>query len=181
MRAIDAANFLVALSNSRDQNIDDGVSDMKLQKLLYFAQEASLRRRGRKLFDEDIEAWQYGPVIPAVYHEFKTFGRDPITIKRKLEDIAAGMSADDIELLANVYDKLSDRTASGLMEMTHRRGTPWSQAYDPRVDHVIPVSSIRAYTGDDQLWDSTPSWMMPTVNPPMKDGKYTWPEEWNDD
>lgn len=181
MKAIDAANFFIALSNSRDKNVDDGVSNMKLQKLLYFAQEACLKQTGHALFDDPIEAWQYGPVVRSVYQQFKQFKRNPITINKSLSDIAKTMSADDVELLTDVYSILSDKTASGLMEMTHQKGTPWSRTFNPSFDKTIPIELIQDYARHDKLWDNISSFMKPTVIPPKKNGMYTLPKEWEDD
>lgn len=181
MKAIEAANFFIALADSRDGHIDDGVSDMKLQKLLYFAQEASLRKTGRPLFDDPIEAWQYGPVVPRVYREFKKFGRSPIPSRQSLEEAARVLSADDVELLADVYSRLADKSAAGLMELTHQPGTPWSQVYNPPKDERITVESIRDYAQRNSLWEGLPPYLQPTEVTPMKNGRYTLPADWDDD
>ena len=57
---------------SRNENMT--VSNLKLQQLLYYAQGWHLALWGNKLFNERIEAWIMGPVIPAVYHKFKLYG-----------------------------------------------------------------------------------------------------------
>lgn len=75
-RAIDVANFIIlqGLNNNFD------INNLKLQKLLYYSEVESLtNRNGVSLFEEDIEKWKLGPVIPQVYHEFKRFGAKPIT------------------------------------------------------------------------------------------------------
>lgn len=75
-RAIDVANFIV----SEGLNNGMSINNLKLQKLLYYSEVESLTsRNGISLFEEDIEKWKLGPVIPQVYHEFKNFGADPIT------------------------------------------------------------------------------------------------------
>lgn len=51
------------------------LSNMKLQKLLYYQQGFHLAYFGTPLFNEDIVAWQYGPVVPEVYEAYKSFGR----------------------------------------------------------------------------------------------------------
>ena len=75
MKAIDVANFFIDLYNS----VPEGqVTNLSLNKLLYFAQGHSLAENGKPLFDEPIEAWQYGPVVPSVYHTFKKHRRSRI-------------------------------------------------------------------------------------------------------
>ena len=53
-------------------------SNLALQKLLYISQVFSLGQRDKILFKDKIEAWDYGPVIPKVYHKFKLFYKSPI-------------------------------------------------------------------------------------------------------
>lgn len=53
------------------QDEDNGLSNMKLNKLLYYAQGYHLRRHSCPLFSEDIQACDYGPVVPVVYKHYK--------------------------------------------------------------------------------------------------------------
>lgn len=66
-----------------DENIS--VSNLKLQKLLYFAWIRYYKETQKELFDNDICAWQLGPVVPDVYSEYCAFGGKPI--RRKYEDV----------------------------------------------------------------------------------------------
>ena len=54
------------------------LTPMKLQKLMFFAQSWHIKELGYPLFDDYFARWQYGPVIPSIYHEFKTFGSSHI-------------------------------------------------------------------------------------------------------
>src|SRR5262245_32067863 len=56
----------------------DPISNLRLQKLLYYAQGWSLAQRGVALFPDKIEAWALGPVVPNVYHPLKSFGAGAI-------------------------------------------------------------------------------------------------------
>ena len=69
------ANWFLQYAKSNDIIIDH----MKLQKMIYFANGWALGVTGEPLIDERFEAWQYGPVVPSIYHQFKAFGRRPIT------------------------------------------------------------------------------------------------------
>jgi uncharacterized phage-associated protein len=68
------AAFLIR--DSREHG--DGLSNLKLQKLLYYSQAWYLALYGKPLFGEDIEAWIHGPVVPCVYGEFKKYSWNPI-------------------------------------------------------------------------------------------------------
>ena len=71
------------------------VSPMKLQKLLYFVSCEYVKATGNDLFSEDFGVWQYGPVLPTVYDEFKSFKSTPInkyaTEKFNMEQINNGI------------------------------------------------------------------------------------------
>ena len=75
MKAIDVSNFFINLALNTD---DDSVTNLKIQKLLYFAQGYALSKLGRPLFPDAIEAWEMGPVVPSVYNALKSNGRNPI-------------------------------------------------------------------------------------------------------
>lgn len=63
MNVMDVADFFISTANEGDPEEDDGITNMKLNKLLFFAQAASLQRFGKPLFDTPLEAWKYGPVV----------------------------------------------------------------------------------------------------------------------
>ncbi|RMD63362.1 MAG: DUF4065 domain-containing protein, partial [Planctomycetota bacterium] len=70
------ARYLLYLaSKSKEPEL---ITNLRLQKLLYYAQGWSLALRGEPLFDETLEAWKHGPVAPSVYHIFKTHGKQSI-------------------------------------------------------------------------------------------------------
>lgn len=62
------------------------ITNLKLQKLLYYAQGVFSALTGEFLFEEDFVAWEHGPVIESIYHEFKGYGRDPIPYNPKFFD-----------------------------------------------------------------------------------------------
>ena len=71
----DVAEFFIQVAN---QSEDDQMTNLKLNKLLYYAQGAYLARTGKPLFENRIEAWDLGPVVPEVYHKYKVCGKNPI-------------------------------------------------------------------------------------------------------
>ena len=117
---------------------------MKLQKLLYFAQGISFQRFDAALFPDEIEAWDFGPVVNNVYQKYKSYDREPI---RDSEDIP--VSADEESLLLDVAREYGKYTTWTLVDMTHKKGSPWAECYIEGQNHtVIPKSTIRAYFRD---------------------------------
>ena len=66
-KALDIANKIISKT---DLEHGDTISNLKLQKMMYYQQGFHLAYFGTPLFDEDIVAWQYGPVVPSVYKEY---------------------------------------------------------------------------------------------------------------
>ena len=100
----------------------DNISNMKLQKLLFYAQSAFLAIKGKTLFNNKILAWQHGPVIKEIYEKYKDKGNQGIIEydEKNLKDI----SKEDTDLLIDVYNLFGEYSAWGLRNLTHSE-TPW--------------------------------------------------------
>ena len=119
------------------------IDQMKLQKLLYYAHAWWLASTGHALFDDDVEAWPWGPVIRDVYLEFKDFGRKPIGDKRATELVKVGEGHLDYKIvrpatvpdyvmnhLRNVWDTHKSMSGVQLSNATHALGEPWTIVRD---------------------------------------------------
>lgn len=137
----DAADFFISLANRSEE---DFMTNLKLNKLLYFAQGYHFVKTGRKLFENDIEAWQYGPVVSEVYHRYKVCGRNPIT---GVDDNYSQEKFDDAEFetLLDVAREYGKYSASYLVELTHKKGGVWDRFYNEGCNNVIPVEDIGEY------------------------------------
>lgn len=133
---MDAARYLIYLSYSVQRR---SLTSLKLQKLLYLAQGWSYVWDNQPLFQDEFEAWQYGPVNAEVYNYFKKYGRDEIP-----EDEGSGcyFDKDSRETLEAVWDKYCSHSAFELVELTHRQ-EPWQRAYRRR--ETIKNSDIKSY------------------------------------
>lgn len=138
----DVANFFIELGQAQTANgTGDPVTHLQLQKLLYFAQGWYLARFGKPLFDDDIEAWTYGPVVPSMYQKYKVYGSNGI-MREGAPNAADRLSPDEYDLLLDVAQEYMRYSASGLVSLTHQKGTPWDNAH---IDSVIPKSEIKGY------------------------------------
>jgi uncharacterized phage-associated protein len=118
-RALDIANKILAKASFSDS--EELISNMKLQKLLYYQQGFHLAYFGTPLFDEEIEAWMYGPVVPAVYYHFKD--NDNRGIEYLGDTITLSLNEEEA-LFDEVYKVYGKYSAIGLMDMTHQE-MPW--------------------------------------------------------
>lgn len=117
----DVIDFFISIPG---EDASDAISPMKLQKLLYYAQGFALAILGRPLFQEDFEAWQYGPVIPSVYHRYKELGNKAIP-KVDLESFDH-YTQEEKRLLNDVYTAFGQYSAWALSDMTHDT-RPWKE------------------------------------------------------
>jgi uncharacterized phage-associated protein len=126
---------------------EEGVlSNLKLQKLLYYAQGHFIaNHEGTPLFADDIQAWSHGPVVPSIYHEFKNFGSNAIELDEEFD--FGAIDQDTSSWLAAVWRTHGARSAWALREMTHSEA-PWRDHYQENSRGVvIPKDAIARYFG----------------------------------
>jgi uncharacterized phage-associated protein len=117
--APDIAKFIIGQFQSNGTPINN----LKLQKLLYYSQAWHLALKDSPLFNERIEAWIHGPVIPPVFQEYKSFRWSPIVIEDVSIQFAQKAQAHVEEVLAQ-YGRFS---SWDLERMTHNED-PWKIA-----------------------------------------------------
>lgn len=130
----------------------DQISNLKLQKLLYYAQGYSLALLGRPLFEDAIQCWTHGPVVASVYHEYKLYGKDFIV---PTDTLALSLfNPDEIAILTLVANKYGQYSPWKLRDMTHDEA-PWHDAYEAHMT-VIQNIEIQQYF-KEQLSSSKPA------------------------
>lgn len=117
--ALDVAKYFLTFS---DEDSGDLISNLKLQKLIYYAQGFHLALFGSPLFSEPIEAWQHGPVVPVVYRAYREHGGHGIPSPIDFDETV--FSQDQMEMLAEVYSVYGQFSAWKLRNMTHDE-SPW--------------------------------------------------------
>lgn len=111
----------------------------KVQKLCYYAQAWCYALRGYRLENTDYQAWVHGPVSPALWEKFKSFGYDPIRIVGKPR---VTIAEEDVKLLEDVWDTYGENTGNALEALTHRE-LPWIEArrgYAPEEKCTVAIS-----------------------------------------
>jgi uncharacterized phage-associated protein len=131
---------------------DKPIKQLKLQKLLYFAQGIYMASSdGQKLFEEPLQAWEYGPVVPYVYHEYKIFGNNPITPVNielycdggieLLRSRKEKLPSEIVDFLQNIWNTFGKYHDIQLVELTHLKGSPWFEIYEQN-NRSIPKTGI---------------------------------------
>ncbi len=144
--AIEVAKYIIDYSNAHNYC----VSNLKLQKLLYFVQAYFLISSPDKepCFWDEIEAWDFGPVVPSVYSELKGFGGASIY------GFPSNIVADDSiiekghkKLIEDVIEKFRYFTAVDLTRITQRQ-MPWRKARAlNRTNKTVSIEDLRIYFG----------------------------------
>lgn len=135
--AIAVANAFIEKANQA--GIDD-LSQMKLQKLIFFAQSWGLKLYDRPLVEDFFAKWPYGPVIPTLYHTTKQYGNSHISSLISTLEYSEGghyefvtptianIGADFSCLIDNIMKVYGAMTAAVLSKLTHVAGSAWSRA-----------------------------------------------------
>lgn len=126
--------------------VGDVITNLKLQKLLYYAQGLYVAKYDTPLFQEKLEAWDYGPVVSTVYHNYKVFGSNGIFIP---DNITLKLPESIRKFLADVYLSIGQYSALKLMHMTHEEA-PWQSARHT-IEKVITVPSIQSFFKESDL------------------------------
>lgn len=133
----DVAQYFLYLDSI---NEGDGISNLKLQKLVYYAQGFYSAIFDKPLFEEEVSAWMHGPVVEELYHQNKQYGSNPIPNDSDFDKNS--LNKDELELIEEVFQVFGQFSAWKLRNMTHDE-SPW-------IDHessagIIPKEAISEY------------------------------------
>ena len=121
------------------RDFDEKIDEMKLQKLMYFAQRESLIRTGEPLFQGDFYGWRFGPVLKELRTPYKEEAFDT--------GVTDADMADEMEVLDEVFDAYAHKDAWSLSRLSHgeicwKRSRKGVSPYDSS-DNMIPLDDIR--------------------------------------
>lgn len=125
---------------------DVPITNLKLQKLLYFVQGEYSKMTGKRLISDDFYAWQLGPVVPDVYSEYSIFSS--LSIPKQSQDNI--FDSEIIRLLDTILRKYAVSPTWSLVELSHQQD-PWKYHHGIFGDKaLIPYKSIEDYFASDK-------------------------------
>lgn len=152
------SRFIINYSNEKEY----GISNLRLQKLLYFVQAVFLCEKGEECFKENVLAWDFGPVVQEAYQEFKMFGSSNIPVVnyydvnsnnvflepliKKFDDSI--IDKEDKIVIQQVIDDLEKYSTTRLVSITHNQ-KPWRDAYIPGKNCIIESKAIKDYFANE--------------------------------
>ncbi len=150
--AIDVAAWFLEKA-ATDQAAVKDISNMKLQKLVFFAQLVSaLTYADQTLHCNNTHAWDYGPVVPRLYRILQKFGGNPLSfsspeVKAAFDQCATQPidDADALAILTAVWNKFKSWTAIQLSALTHRDDSPWAVVYSATPYAIITPEIMRKH------------------------------------
>ena len=116
------------------KGIEEGrfVTQMKLQKMVYFAHGYHLAKFGTPLINEEFEAWKFGPVVPDIYQSYKLYGSDMIIDPGLVRNTAKPLtfSASAQEAIDYTWAVTKNLSAFQLSHWSHLEDSPWAAVYN---------------------------------------------------
>lgn len=128
--AIELSKYIV----TKCLNDQKPISNLQLQKILYYIQKEFLKS-GEYAFYDDIEAWQFGPVVPVVYYHFCGYGSMSID------------SIYDTDIKNTLVDKIvvekRELNPWDMVNETHKEGGAWDTTYkNGQGNHCVITPSL---------------------------------------
>jgi uncharacterized phage-associated protein len=153
----DIANLII--DESRNKGVQ--ITNLSLNKIIYFLHASYLFEFNEPLVSAKIEAWDHGPVFREIYHQFKSFGRSTITGRARRLDVATGkffeaepsLSPDEDVFLRSLCSELLKIPAGKLVDMSHVEDGPWYQARygGGRVNPGVEITDALILEAQEQL------------------------------
>lgn len=144
MKANQISNYVISLTQN---NPEENLTNMKLQKILYYLQGYYLAIFNEALFEDDIEAWKYGPVVCDEYRTYKIYGNNAIIIP-EFDHSFDYLNAVQKNFINKVYGYYRQFSSIKLMELTHQE-SPWLETFGK--EQVISKEKLKNFFLNSQL------------------------------
>lgn len=150
--ALSVADYIVKKSFKDLDETKITMTNLRLQKLLYFVQLYFLSRYNAPCFSDTIEAWAYGPVVPTVYRTYCIFGAEIITPFENSSDDSIILDQDR-QFIDEIIGLSNKYSTYNLVLKTHNQN-PWKESYSNNSSHEITIDSLIAYISScsNQEW-----------------------------
>ena len=144
--AIDTAKLALALLKNSDDEFIEYTSRLKLLKLLYYIQGYHLAMFNAPLFNDKMEAWLHGPVVPSVYKWVKDMTDEKLQDEAMNDEQmgALNLHPQQTELISEVLKIYNKYSAYGLRDKTHTE-MPWLSVYEKGKNNEITTESLKNF------------------------------------
>lgn len=127
----------------------NAISNLQLQKTLYYIQLNFIRMYDKVAFRDEFEAWEYGPVIPEIYYKYSQFGGGPIcSLFNAISDIF--YNSEEQDLVNDIVDICAEMDPWDLVDSSHVPGGPWDIAYQKGKYTKIELTDMYLYAKENE-------------------------------
>lgn len=140
-----AANAFLELARRDEKSL----TNMQLQKLVYIAHGYSLAKLRQPLFHNNIHAFKFGPVIPNLYKTLSQYGAGEVRDYISTDEPPISEDSQKMEIIREVWQDYGDLSGFELSDLTHRKGTPWSETWRDNQYGIISDDLIAEYYRQD--------------------------------
>ncbi len=147
MNANQISDYVISLTQN---NPEENLTNLKLQKILYYLQGYYLAIYNETLFEDEIEAWKFGPVVCDVYHVYKRYGNNSIVVPDNNLQFDY-ISNPQKKYINKVYSYFRQFSAIKLMELTHNE-SPWIDTFGK--EQIISKDVLKKYFDKSELKNS---------------------------
>jgi uncharacterized phage-associated protein len=142
--ALEVAQAFLNLARNEDRTL----TNMQLQKLVFIAHGVHLGAfEGEPLIEDEVRAWDFGPVIPVLYEELRRYGRGQIAddLTPPGHRLPFGPDGTEMDAIRTTWETYRDKGAWELSRISHLEGSPWDRVWRRRKYAPIPNDVIRDY------------------------------------
>ncbi|EPB2574095.1 Panacea domain-containing protein [Campylobacter jejuni] len=133
--ALDLAKYILKRSNKE-------LSNLELQKTLYFTELDYIKKFNEHLIEDEFEAWRYGPVSREVYCEYRNYGANSID-KPEQENLSSILDKDELDVIDNAIKECNKETYWNLVEKSHKKGGAWEKSFKEGSKEAIKKELIK--------------------------------------
>jgi len=133
--ALELAKYI--LKNSKEE-----LSNLELQKTLYFTELDYIKEFDKHLISDEFEAWQYGPVAREVYYKYRNYGANSID-KPEEETLTKKLTKEELEIINQAIEKCNKESYWNLVEKSHKKNGAWARSFKEDKKEIISKSLIK--------------------------------------
>lgn len=134
MKALDVAKYIINKCTTDEHPI----SNLQLQKILYYIQHDFLVNKNKELFEDEFAAWKFGPIVPSIYHVYSTAGG--MKLEETYEDIDLNsFEPEDLETINSIVEEKREKNPWLLVDETHKEGKAWDLIFQNGLGFKDPI------------------------------------------
>ena len=118
------------------------MSNLKLQKVLYYVQAEFLVTTNNPCFKDKIEAWMFGPVVESVYRHYRVYAGGNIAVGNSKQ--RHHIKRQDMKLIQGIVDECDQYSNSSLMQIIFKQ-SPYRNVYQKYFHNTISNNALKDF------------------------------------